>query len=75
MNYTKQLLDTLETVPTNSLMHELLIHSCPRDEYHHPLFQQDVKVMVITLHCFEYVVDCIYNNGKYIILSTVKRSA
>jgi hypothetical protein len=75
MSYMKRFLEELETVPTDSLMHELLNHSCPRDQYPHPLFDQDVKVMVITLHCFEFVVECIYNNGQYIILSTEKRSA
>jgi hypothetical protein len=68
----KRLLEETEYVNKDSLMGQLLYHACPHNVYDSHIWGKDVKVFHISLHCFEFVVECVdYNNG-WLIIKTEK---
>jgi len=53
-------------------MGQLLYHACPHNVYDSHIWGKDVKVFYISLHCFEFVIECVdYNNG-WLIIKTEK---
>ena len=74
MSYMKRLLESLEPVSQDSLMWEILHNACPSNEYTNPIFDGVVKVYRISLHCAEFVVECLYNENtsEYIIINYIK---
>ena len=74
MSQMKRLLENLEPVPQGSLMWELLHHSCPTDEYEGLILDGIVKTFRISLHCHNFVVECLYNpkTSDYAIINYEK---
>ena len=72
MSYMKRLYESVETASTDSLLHELLFNACPETSYYSPIWGKQVSVFRITLHCADYLVECINDNDQYTIITARK---
>ena len=72
MSYMKRLLEETEFVRGDSLMGKLIYSSCPYNIYDSHIWGKDVKVFHISLHCFEFVIECVEYNKGWLIIKTEK---
>jgi len=73
MSYMKRLLESVELVKCDTLMSQILDNACPYNIYESDIWGT-VKVFRISLHCFEFVVDCVQDNCDWIIIKTEKET-
>lgn len=74
MSYMKRLLETLEPVPQDSLMYDLLHNACPEVENESFFPNFEYKIYRISLHCADFLVECWYDpeTSDYLILNYEK---
>jgi len=53
-------------------MGNLIYHACPENAYYSEVWDCEVNVYRISLHCFEFLIHCIKSKNDYLIIQTEK---
>lgn len=72
MSYMKNLLESTELIKPDTLMGNLIYHACPENAYYSEVWDCEVNVYRISLHCFEFLIHCIKSKNDYLIIQTEK---